>query len=325
MGTKQNILVVGAGFSGSVIARQLANIGHQITVIDQRDHIGGNCYDYIKNDVRIHKYGPHIFHTANKTVFDWLSQFTNWANYEHQVTALYNNQFYTFPPTEHEIKLFGDKIVDIFYKPYTKKMWDTDINDSILKRVRSNSSGYYFPTDQYQGFPLNGYRQLFENILNHKNISINLNTKFDKNQELNFDCIFNSMSIDEYYDYCFGILNYRSIKFYHITNIDHIMPTAVVNYTDDNKFTRVVKWDLFPNHGCGNIFTLEEPCNYKDNNNERYYPINDIHNINRTLYNQYKSIPNQKTIFIGRCGLYTYIDMDQAVASALSIVKKFTK
>lgn len=325
MGTKQNILVVGAGFSGSVIARELAEIDYNVTIIDQRNHIGGNCYDYIDDGLRIHKYGPHIFHTSNKIVFDWLSKFTTWIDYKHSVTALYNDEFFIFPPDNATLQLFDDKIYDIFYNPYTKKMWGEDVCSSVLKRVKSNNSTLYFPNDKYQAFPEHGYTKLFENILDHKNINVNLETSFSKEYKHQFYHIFNSMSIDEYYEFCYGELPYRSIKFYHTKEIEHDMPTPVVNYTTQQKYTRIVKWNLFPLHGFREQYTLEEPCDYKNNNYERYYPIYDRLNLNKKIYHKYKTIKNEKTTFIGRCGLYAYIDMDQAVSVALSTVKKFIK
>ena len=138
--------------------------------------------------------------------------------------------------------------------------------------------------------------------------------------EQQFDHIFNSMSIDEYYDFCFGKLPYRSIKF-HSTEAPFNMPTPVINFTDAEKYTRITNWGLFPNHGVASICTLEEPCDYKENNDERYYPINDIHGTNRKLYKKYTKIKNNKVTFIGRCGLYVYIDMDMAISISLKIAE----
>lgn len=328
MGKEQNILIVGAGLSGSVVARCLANYGYRITIIDRRNHIGGNCYDYVENNVRIHKYGPHIFHTSSDKIFNWILKFTDWTHYQHKVTALYNNQFYTFPPNNVTTQLFGEqKTFNIFYELYTKKMWgDVNISSSVFKRVRvTENSNLYFPNDPHQGFPKNGYTNLFENILDHQNINLILNTQFDKHLEKNFYHTFNSMSIDSYYDYCFGELDYRSIKFHHVNKINHEMPTPVVNYTQLDRYTRVVNWSAFPNHGNGQHFTLEEPCDHKDNCYESYYPIQDVNKRNQNLYSMYKNIFNNRTTFIGRCGLYRYLDMDQTISSSLRTVEKFIK
>jgi UDP-galactopyranose mutase len=326
MARKQNILVVGAGFSGSVIARELAGADHTITVIDQRSHIGGNCYDETLNGVRVHKYGPHLFHTNNIKVVEWLSQFTEWVEYKHKVKAYYQNTFLTLPPNKQTQDILKDKLVDVIYKPYTLKMWGTlDVHGDIVNRVkvRDDNNEYYFPNDQYQFLPFNGYTELFNNILIHPSIKVKLNTSYHKDMEEEYDHVFNSMPIDQYYDFQYGELPYRSIKFHNKTCNSFTMPTPVVNFTDDNIYTRITKWDMFPNHGTGELYTLEEPCDYKDNNMERYYPVKDVAGLNRITYNKYKAIHNDKVTFIGRCGLYTYLDMDMAISSALSISNNF--
>ena len=240
MGRKQNILIVGAGFSGSVIARELAEAGFSITVIDQRNHIAGNCYDEIIGSVKVHKYGPHLFHTNNKKVVDWLSKFTDWIEYKHKVKALYKDQLLTVPPNKQTKEYLGDKLFEVIYKPYSEKMWGVEVDDSILDRVkpRDDDNEYYFPNDKYQFLPKEGYTKLFENILDHNNIKVVLNTKFHKDMETNYDHIFNSMPIDLYYEFCFGELPYRSIKFHH-TICDQQIP--VMNYTDNGKYTRITK------------------------------------------------------------------------------------
>lgn len=326
MERKSNILVVGTGFSGSVIARELADKGYNVTIIDRRSHIGGNCYDEVVNGVRVHKYGPHLFHTNNAKVVDWLSKFTEWVEYKHKVKAYFNGEFLTLPPNQHTQNVLGDRLFDVIYAPYTLKMWGTlGIDSKVLDRIkiRNDDNEFYFPNDSYQYLPKDGYTKVFENILKHSNIKILLNTVYDKAQESQYDRVFNSMAIDEYYDYCYGELPYRSIKFHHTDTINFKMPTAVVNFTDDSKFTRVTNWSMLPSHGSGELYTLEEPCDYKENNYERYYPVKDVDNINKVVYNKYKSIYNNKVTFIGRCGLYTYLDMDMAIASSLSIANQF--
>ncbi len=328
MGRKQNILVVGAGLSGSVVARRLAEDGHIITVIDQRSHIGGNCFDYKIDNVRVHMYGPHLFHTNNVKVVEWLSQFTEWVEYRHKVKAFYQNTFLTLPPNKQTQDILKDKLVDVIYKPYTQKMWGTlDIHKDILSRVkiRDDDNEFYFPNDRYQLLPKDGYTTIFLKILNHNNIKLITNTTFVKGMETNYDHIFNSMPIDQYYNYQYGELPYRSIKFHNKTTNDFIMPTPVVNFTDNSIFTRVTKWDMFPNHGKGELYTLEEPCDCKDNNMERYYPVKDVDGFNKVVYNRYKIIKNTKVTFIGRCGLYTYLDMDMAISSAFAILKKYNE
>lgn len=333
--TPKKFLVVGAGFSGAVIARELAEAGYTVDVIDARDHIGGNAWDFVNDKgIRIHKYGPHIFHTSNKIVYDWVTQFSEWVEYKHKVKAQLADGRYVPLPVNRETKeIVGEEnIIDVFYRPYTKKMWNKDIEEldpNIFTRVaiRDDDNELYFPNDVYQLMPIRGYADVFNEILKHPNIHLSLNTPFDKGMELSYDHIFNSMAIDEYYDYEYGRLPYRSIKFHH-RNIPmaKVLPTSVVNFTHTGPYTRMTEWKNFPHHGQNDqwtTLTYEEPCDYADNNYQRYYPVKDIDGKNRKLYEQYKAIPKSNMTFIGRCGMYVYIDMHQAINSALTTVKKF--
>ena len=327
----KNFLVVGAGLSGLTIARELADAGHTVTIIDKRDHIAGNAYDFTNNHgIRVHKYGPHLFHTNNKAVFDYLSRFTEWVPYEHRVKAqLSDGTYVPFPPNRTTRELVED-VVETFYRPYTRKMWGKEleeINPAILQRVpgRDDDEDRYFPNDEFQFMPLHGYTYMCENMRDHDNIDVLVKTPFDKSYEKNFDHVFNSMPIDEYYDFEHGKLQYRSIKFYSM-NIpaNRLLPTTTVNFTNDSKFTRVTEWKNIPNHGSNDTYTtltFEEPCDYKDNDMERYYPINDLENKDRYL--KYKSINNPKTTFIGRCGMYVYLNIDQVINSSLATIRRF--
>jgi UDP-galactopyranose mutase len=333
-----NYLVVGAGFSGAVIARELAEAGNKVWVLESRDHVAGNAYDYVnEHGIRVHKYGPHLFHTSNKAVFDWLSKFTEWIPYKHKVKAqLEDGRFATLPVNRQTKDMVGEEnVLDIFFRPYTKKMWGVeldDLNPEIINRVpiRDDDNEYYFPDDVYQYMPANGYTKLVENILNHKNITVKLNTKYEPDFEKNvahFDHVFNSMPIDQYFDFKHGPLPYRSIKFETITlPITRALPSATVNFTHDGPKTRVTEWKNIPNHG-GNKYnttlTFEEPCDYADNNFERYYPVKDRDGKNRELYEKYRNEQPENMTFIGRCGLYAYLDMHQAINSALATVRKF--
>lgn len=320
-------LVVGAGFSGATIARELADAGHRVDVIDRRPHVAGNAYDRVNEyGIRVHDYGPHLFHTSNKVVFDYLSRFTDWVPYEHRVKALLKSGEYVPFPPNRETKSVVKDVIDTFYRPYTKKMWGKDIeevNPDILNRVpgRDDDEDRYFPNDEYQFMPVHGYTQLIENMLDHHNITTTTEVSFDKEMERAYDHVFNSMPVDEYYKFIYGELEYRSIKF-HTTTVKTptMLPTTTVNFTHSGPFTRITEWQKIPMHGCNNYYTtvtVEEPCDYKENCMERYYPVND--DINKNRYRRYKSINNPKVTFIGRCGQYVYVDMHQAVNSALRI------
>lgn len=330
-------LVVGAGFAGAVYSRELAEAGHTVTVIDSRYHIGGNAYDYVNDDgILVHKYGPHIFHTSNMRVVEWLSRYTDWMDYEHKVLAKHTDgEMYVLPPNRDTVSRIGEEnIVDTFFRPYTKKMWDKDIeelNPKILERVpvRDDDNELYFPNDTFQKMPKEGYTKLFERIFDHDNISVQLMTDFDKSIEADYDHIFNSMPIDLYYNYQFGELPYRSIRFHTVTLPEKQMyKVATTNFTTDSGPTRVTEWKNFPGHGINDYattLTYEYPCDYRSNDMERYYPVKDIDGVNQERYKKYSNIVNDHVTFIGRCGTYQYLDMHQVINQSLAGVKNFLK
>jgi UDP-galactopyranose mutase len=329
-----NIFVIGAGFSGATIARTLAENGYKVLVIDKRSHIAGNAYDYTNEyGIRVHKYGPHLFHTSNKLVFEWLSKFTEWIPYEHKVKAmLTDGSLVTIPPNKDTVARVGiNNIIDIFYRPYTKKMWGLDLDEidpDIINRVkpREDLDDRYF-NDAYQYLPKDGYTQLIKNILNHKLITIKLDTDYLDGMEKEYSHTFNSMPIDEFFKYKYGKLPYRSIRFHNQTlPVPKLFPVGVVNFTHNEPYTRVTEWKNFPGHGVNAGFTtitIEEPCDYTDNGFERYYPVKDIAGKNRALYQEYKNKTPTSMTFVGRCGLYAYLDMHQAVNTALKIAENF--
>jgi UDP-galactopyranose mutase len=175
--------------------------------------------------------------------------------------------------------------------------------------------------------PVNGYTALVNRMLAHSNIDVRLNTIYSRTMDNVYEHVFNSMSIDEFFNFDAGVLPYRSIKFHsYSVPIPHIFSVATVNFTHDEKFTRVTEWKNFPHHGQCSAYTsltIEEPCDFEENGFERYYPVKDLAGLNRDLYKRYRSrIPNNQT-FIGRCGLYAYLNMDQAISMALSIAHNF--
>jgi len=193
--------------------------------------------------------------------------------------------------------------------------------------VRYDEQSGYF-NDKYQAMPENGYIELFENLLNHPDIELYLQTSFDRNMEKQYIHVFNSMAIDEYYDYEYGALPYRSIKYDHQFRTDHYQPVPTVNLTDNGSITRYTDWRLYP--GCGSsqsqaIISYESPCSYEDNNNERYYPVKTVDDAPQKRYKQYEQLSqqNKKGTFIGRCGQYRYLDMHQVVANSRIIAKDF--
>lgn len=361
------ILVVGAGFAGACYARTLAEKGYTVKVIDSRDHVGGNAFDFVdENGIRRHRYGPHLFHTSNARVVEWLSRFGAWVPYEHRVRAkLENGEFVPMPvnletinrmfsksfTTAEEVEAFlssiseaienpsnaaehlyskiGKELTDLFFRRYTKKMWDMDLEEmdaSVVKRIpiRTDLEDRYFPNDQYQLMPRDGYTSIFNEIFAHENIEVSLSTNFDKSMEADFDHIFNSMPIDEYFDFSLGELPYRSIRFHHRTETSKVeFGWATTNYTDEGPRTRETYWHLLPEHLVEDTgrytYTEEEPCDYRDNNMERYYPVKTADGRFDKIYAQYKTLADSKAnmTFIGRCGTYQYLDMHQVINQSL--------
>jgi UDP-galactopyranose mutase len=325
------VLVVGAGLTGAVIARELADSGLYVDVIEARDHIGGNAYDFVnEHGIRVHRYGPHLFHTSNLQVVDWLSRFTEWTPYQHRVKAqLLDGRYVTLPVNAETASIVGkDHIIDTFYRPYTRKMWGMELEQldpGIISRVpiRDDLNELYFPNDSFQALPTHGYTRIFERIFEHERIRVHLKTRYSPGLEKGYLHCFNSMPIDEFFGFSLGELPYRSIKFHTVTlGMNRVLPTATVNFTHDGPHTRVTEWKQLPGHGqnaCQTTLTFEEPCDFRENSRERYYPVKDLQGVNRSLYLKYRNLTSPTMTFVGRCGLYAYLDMHQAVSHALSI------
>lgn len=362
------ILVVGAGFAGAVHARVLAEAGWSVHVIDKRRHIAGNAYDEIDaNGLRVHQYGPHLFHTNNERVVEWLQRFGTFVPYEHRVQAVIGDGCYVPLPVNHRtieavfnVKLadagkvaeflktqaepievpanagehlrsqIGRTLTDLFFRPYTKKMWNLDLEDmsaAVVQRipVRMDEEDRYFPNDKFQIMPRDGYTRVFESILDHPGVTVSLNTKFDKSMLAQFAHCFNSMPIDEFFEEAFGPLPYRSIRFHHDERAldDERGTGGTINFTDAGPITRETDWGRLPNHrvrkAARKTVTREEPCDYRDNNFERYYPVKTSDGRYDAIYRRYKELAESELnlTFIGRCGTYQYLDMHQVINQSL--------
>jgi len=367
------VLVVGAGFAGAVYARTLAEAGYTVQVIDCRDHIGGNAADYVDgNGIRVHRYGPHLFHTNATQVFDWVQRFGTWVRYEHRVRAkLADGRYVPLPVNldtintvfgvalrtrteaveflrkaatpiadprnagEYLRSRIGDTLTDLFFRPYTRKMWGLELEEldvSVVRRlpIRFDRIDLYFPDDRYQALPRDGYTRLFEAILCHPAIAVELNTSYVAGLEQDYMFCFSSMAIDEYFGWSLGELPYRSLRFDHRTaHVWDAETWTVRNYTDNGPTTRETWWHCLPCHvhretGRRTV-TVEEPCDYRENGNERYYPVKTADQRYQKLYQTYRSmaeaLPNMA--FIGRCGTYQYLDMDQVINQSLAGARRW--
>jgi UDP-galactopyranose mutase len=340
------ILVVGAGLSGATVARVLAEAGKDVAVVDRRSHLAGNCFDYVNEFMgarwtRVHKYGPHIFHTKNETVWNFLSRFTEWVPYEHRVRAILDGgQSVPFPPNAETLAHVEKKrLLETFYTPYTLKMWDkslSEVNPKILERVpmRDDLEDRYFPNDPWQAMPKYGYTGLVSSMLDHENITVR--TRVHEYRDWFYDehtptHTFTSEAIDEYFDYQLGDLPYRSIKFDTVClplppGASKLLPATTCNFTSPtDPHTRVTEWAQFPNSGPritsrASILTFETPYS-PQRGEEKYYPV--VDKDSRSLYKAYSGMVPDDVTFIGRLGLFAYLDMDQAVNSALAAARKY--
>jgi len=355
-------LIVGAGFAGSVLAERLATQSNaSVLVIDKRNHIAGNAYDFYDDaGVLVHKYGPHIFHTNSAKVFEYLSRFTAWRPYEHRVLTSVDGQLLPMPinadtlnklyglslnchqvedylatiaePRE-QIKTSEDVVVsrvgrdlyEKFFRNYTRKQWALDpseLDASVTARVpiRTSRDDRYF-TDRFQAMPLHGYTRMFEKILAHPNIKVMLNTDYaDIKEEVTFRELIFTGPVDEYFDYCYGKLPYRSLRFNHETHDKpRYQDAAVVNYPNEHAYTRVTEFKYLTGQEHPKTSIVFE---HPQAEGDPYYPIPQP--ANSELYAKYKAMAEalSNVHFAGRLGTYKYYNMDQVVAQALTLADK---
>ncbi|UOQ78454.1 UDP-galactopyranose mutase [Hymenobacter sp. 5516J-16] len=358
-------LIVGAGFAGSVLAERLATRSNKkVLIVDKRSHIAGNAYDhYNEEGILVHKYGPHIFHTNSKDVFEYLSNFTDWRPYEHRVLASVDgqlvpmpinldtiNKLYGLSLNSFEVEQFleslaeqvpviktsedvvvskvGRELYEKFFRNYTRKQWGMDpseLDKSVTSRVptRTNRDDRYF-TDTYQAMPLHGYTRMFERMLDHPNIKVMLNTDYhDIVDFIPFKEMIFTGPVDEYFDFKYGKLPYRSLEFKHETlNQENYLAAPVVNYPNDNLYTRITEFKALTGQKHPKTSIVYE---YPKAEGDPYYPVPRLENAE--LYNKYKKLADEtpNVHFVGRLATYKYYNMDQVVAQALTLYKKLTE
>lgn len=366
---KTDILVVGAGITGITLAERFSSLGKQVLVIEKKNHVGGNCYDFINKDgILVQKYGPHIFHTDCEQVWDYLSKFTKWFYYQHKVSALVEGKHVTLPfnlnsihdafspeiaeSLEEELKKLGigkkisilelkknknKKIrflADFVYKniflPYTRKQWGVkpeDINPSVIERVpiEISRNDRYFK-NKYQGIPKNGYTALFSEMLKSYNIKIMLKADLKEvKSKIKYDTMFYTGRIDEFFNFKFGKLDYRSLRInFKTLDKKSYQHTAVINYPAlEYPFTRITEFKKMTNQKNRNKTTIS--FEYPGESGFVAWPL--LNDKNKKILEKYqkevKKLKRKKIYFVGRLAEYKYYDMDAAVKSALDIFNNF--
>lgn len=352
-----DICVVGAGFAGATVAERMAQAGARVLVVERRSHIAGNAFDEMdQHGVLVHRYGPHIFHTNASRIVDYLARFTDWRQYEHRVRAVVEGKSYPLPINRDTInQLYGltldeagvaeflervreprspvrtseDFVLDRvgrdlyekFFLNYTRKQWDMDPSQlaaSVAARVpaRTNSDDRYF-TDDYQVMPAQGYTRMFERMLDHPHIEVQLSTDFlaMRPRPRCAHLVFTG-PIDAYFGHCYGRLPYRSITFEH----EHLPQTrfyqqvGTVNYPNDHRFTRITEFKHLTGQEHPGTSIVRE---YPQADGPPYYPVPCPQN--EILYRRYadRAAAERNVTFVGRLAQYRYYNMDQVVAAAL--------
>jgi UDP-galactopyranose mutase len=351
-------LIVGAGFAGGVLAERLARgSGKRVLVIDRRFHIGGNAYDHYDDaGILVHKYGPHIFHTNSREVFEYLSRFTEWRQYQHKVLASVDGQLVPIPinldtinhlyglnlsalqmqdfldsraeavaqvRTSEDVVVskIGRELYEKFFRGYTRKQWGLDpseLDAQVTARipVRTNRDDRYF-TDCYQAMPKYGFTRLFERMLDHPNIKVMLNADYREIKDLvPYRGLIFTGPIDEYFDYRYGKLPYRSLTFKHETlNQTQVQPVAVINYPNEFPYTRVTEFKYLTGQEHPKSSLVYE---FPKAEGDPYYPI--PRTENSELYRKYQTLAqhHSEVHFVGRLATYKYYNMDQVTAQALT-------
>ncbi len=361
---KYDFLIVGAGLFGAVFARQMKDCGKKCLVIEKRGHVGGNCYTRDEGGITVHEYGAHIFHTSDKRVWEYVNAFAEFQPFINCPLANYRGKLYHLPfnmntfyalwgvntpqkakdkiaaqiepcaqpknVREQALSLVGRDIYKTLIEGYTEKQWGRSADKlpaEIIKRLplRFTFDNNYFD-DLYQGIPVGGYTALIQNLLDGTEVCTD--TDYLENRE-KYDALADRVvytgALDEFFGYCKGYLEYRSLRFEtQRLEEENFQGNAVVNYTERSvSYTRIIEHkhfqpSLYVPH---TVITREYPAAWEAGK-ERFYPVNDAANTVR--YAEYRRLAEgqSKVIFGGRLGLYRYLDMDDVVAEALNLAEK---
>lgn len=363
---KYDYLIVGAGLFGAVFAYEATKKGKKCLVIDKRDHIAGNIYTKETENINVHQYGAHIFHTSVRKIWDYVNSFADFNNYINSPVAVYKDELYNLPfnmntfskmwniktPSEAKaiiekqieelnitepqnleeqaLSLVGTDVYEKLIKGYTEKQWGRDCKELpafIIKRLplRFTYDNNYF-NDRYQGIPIGGYTKIVEKMLEGSDVLLDTDYfEFIKDNEGIADKVLFTGMIDEYYDFCYGHLEYRTVRFEtEVLDCDNYQGNAVVNYTDrEVPYTRIIEHKHFEFGKQEKTIISREYSTEWEPGMEPYYPVNNERN--NDLFEKYKALADkeEKVIFGGRLGNYKYYDMDKVIIAALEAVEKY--
>lgn len=365
---KYDYLIVGAGLFGAVFAYEATKKGKKCIVIDKRDHIAGNIYTKETENINVHQYGAHIFHTSDRKIWDYVNSFADFNNYINSPVAIYKDELYNLPfnmntfskmwniktPSEAKaiiekqieelnitepqnleeqaLSLVGTDVYEKLIKGYTEKQWGRDCKELpafIIKRLplRFTYDNNYF-NDRYQGIPIGGYTKIVEKMLEGSDVLLDTDYfEFIKDNEGIADKVLFTGMIDEYYDFCYGHLEYRTVRFEtEVLDCDNYQGNAVVNYTDrEVPYTRIIEHKHFEFGKQEKTIISREYSTEWEPGMEPYYPVNNKRN--NDLFEKYKALADkeEKVIFGGRLGNYKYYDMDKVIIAALEAVEKYVR
>lgn len=359
---KFDYLIVGAGLFGSVVAHELTNMNKRVLVVDKKPHVGGTVYTETICDIQVHTHGAHIFRTDDKFIWEYMTQFCDFYPFINTPIAISGGIAYNLPfnmnlfaklwnitkPEEaksiirkqildatipdkitnledYAISQVGTELYEKFIKEYTEKQWKKsckDLPSSILNRipVRYTYNNNYYNA-KFQGIPTLGYTYIVEQLLKRADVWLGTDGKQLAKDRI-ADKVIYTGSIDEYFDYRLGKLEYRSVRFDHkIYAKDNLQGVAVVNWSDSSvPYTRSIEHKHFLgiNNGNTTVISYEYPTAC-DENNEPIYPITSENNL--CLYRKYLALTDDNIIFGGRLGSYKYYDMQDTIKNALQLVK----
>ena len=371
-----DVVIIGAGMAGSVLAERFASVGKKVLMIERRQRVAGNCYDEVDdNGIIVHKYGPHLFHTDSAQVWEYLSRFTDWHLYHHRVKAVIDGKPVPIPfnlntlrevfpssladkletallknfeygnkipilelkkSTDADLQFLADFIYEKIFLHYSEKQWGLSpdkISGAVTARVPIfiGRDDRYF-NDRFQAMPLRGYTRLVENMLDHKNIKLLLNTDFHDVMELRGDKTYlfrrkfkghliYTGQLDELFDKKYGTLPYRSIDMrFASVDAEHFQAAPVVNYPNNYDFTRITEFkQIHPAQSPRTTILREYPQEYVAGVNEPYYPI--FTDEARGAYEKYSAELKrfENITAVGRLAEYRYYDIDDVVKRAFEV------